>query len=386
MPGPLNGTTVVEIEGMGPVPFAAMLLADMGAEVIRVERPRTSSGTPEELRLRDTFGRGRKSVRLDLKGPLGREAVLDLAARADVLIEGFRPGVMERLGLGPEILHATHPALVYARLSGWGQSGDLAQSAGHDINYIALAGALDPLGGPGADPVQPLAMVGDFGGGAMTLTMGILAALLESRGTGQGQVVDASCVDGASLLMSVVHHMRSAGQWRDERGSNLFDGGAPYYGVYRTSDDRHVAIGAIEPKFYSALLPVLGLDHETMRPQNDRDAWPERRRRIADVFATRTRDEWVRAFDGVEACFSPVLSPAEAVDHPVHGRPEAFINVDGFPEPAPTPQFSRTPSAPRPRPLPGHDTEEVLRGLDWPQDRIDEAMRDGADVGLLPGP
>jgi alpha-methylacyl-CoA racemase len=377
--GALNGITVVELEGMGPAPFCAMILADMGAEVIRVERRRDRRRDPDEARRRDTFGRGRKSIIADLKAPEGRDLVLELAGTADVLIESFRPGVMERLGLGPDDVRAVNERLVYARMTGWGQSGPLAQTAGHDINYIAVAGALEPVGRAGQAPVPPLSLVGDFGGGGLTLAVGILAALLEAGRSGLGQVVDASCVDGASLLMSVVHHMRSVGRWNDERGTNLFDTGAPFYDVYETADGKYVSVGAVEPKFYTSLLGALGLDNDRMHPQYDRGAWPWRREQFRRVFAGRTRAEWEEAFHGVEACFAPVLSPAEAAAHPYHQERGAFVDVDGFAEPAPSPRFGRTPSAALPRPLPGGHTDNILRQLGWPDDRI-AASRDAGTI------
>ncbi|WAH96306.1 CaiB/BaiF CoA transferase family protein [Arthrobacter sp. MMS18-M83] len=359
MGGVLEGLTVVEFAGLGPAPFCCMLLADMGAEVIRVERPQR----PERLaqaRARDTFGRGRQSVVADLKDDAGKRLARELAVRADVLVESFRPGVMERLGLGPEDLMPHNPALVYARMTGWGQDGPLAATAGHDINYIAMAGALEPMGRAGQAPVVPLSLVGDFGGGGMFLALGIVSALYERSRSGKGQIVDASCVDGASMLMSVVHHMRSLGQWRDERGTNLFDTGAPYYDVYETADGLYVSFGAVEPKFYEAMVETLGLDPAGMHPQNDRAAWPRRRSIIAERIRTRTRTEWGQTFDGVEACFAPVLSPAEVPSAEAHRARKAFVNVDGFPEPAPSPRFSRTPSSTKPRPEPGGHTAQIL--------------------------
>ncbi|MBT2597870.1 CaiB/BaiF CoA-transferase family protein [Arthrobacter sp. ISL-72] len=362
MTGVLEGLKVVEFAGLGPAPFCCMLLADMGAEVIRIERPQPAEYL-EQATARDTFGRGRTSVVADLKDEEGKRLAAAIARQADVVVESFRPGVMERLGLGPEDLMTENPGLVYARMTGWGQEGPLSAAAGHDINYIAQAGALEPIGRAGQPPVVPLTLVGDFGGGSMFLAVGILSALFERSRSGQGQVVDASCVDGASMLMSVVHHMKSLGQWKDERASNLFDTGAPYYDVYETADGRFISFGAIERKFYEALVSTLELDPRDMNPQNDRKAWPRRHDLIAAKVRTRTRAEWEDVFDGVEACFAPVLSPAEAPDAALHRTRDAFITVDGFPEPAPTPRFSRTPSSAKPRPRPGEHTAQIFERL-----------------------
>ncbi|WP_067663175.1 CaiB/BaiF CoA transferase family protein [Nocardia miyunensis] len=344
----------------GPAPFCAMMLADFGAEVIRVER---LGGDPERARKLDSFGRGRRSVAIDVRQPAGRDLVADLIADADVFVEGNRPGVMERLGLGAQECLAVNPGLIYSRMTGWGQHGPLSGVAGHDINYIAMAGALEPIGRSGDDPVPPLSLVGDFGGGGMLLALGICAALVERATSGRGQVVDASCVDGASLLMTVVHHLRSTGRWSGERGTNLFDSGAPFYEVYRTRDDLHVCVGAIEPKFYERLVATLGIAPEDAFPQYDRARWAERKTVFAAAFAERTRDEWCTAFEGAEACFAPVLSPAEAVTHPAHRARDAFVDVDGFPEPAPAPRFGRTPSAARRRPSLGEHTAAMLAGI-----------------------
>jgi alpha-methylacyl-CoA racemase len=287
--GPLSGLTVIELAGLGPAPFCGMILADLGAQVTRVDRLRPPGPGPGAGGEKDFLGRGRRSIMVDLKNPGGPGVVRELAASADVLLEGFRPGVMERLGLGPEELLAAVPTLVYGRMTGWGQSGPLASAAGHDINYIAVAGALEPIGRAGGPPVPPLALVGDFGGGGMLLAVGVCAALVERSVSGKGQVVDAAAVDGASLLMTVVHSMRADGSWNDERGTNLFDSGAPFYDVYPTADDRYVSVGAIEPKFYDELIDALGLDTDQMYPQHDRAQWPARKERIAAVIKTRTR-------------------------------------------------------------------------------------------------
>ncbi|WP_369046548.1 CaiB/BaiF CoA transferase family protein [Sinomonas sp. P10A9] len=367
MGGTLEGTRVVEFAGLGPAPFACMLLADMGAEVIRIERP-VPEGAEARHRADDAFGRGRTSVTADLKDDAGRRLARQLTMDADVVVEGFRPGVMERLGLGPDELLAENPRLVYGRITGWGQEGRLAGSPGHDINYIALAGALESIGREGQPPTVPLALVGDFGGGGMLLAVGILAALLERGRSGQGQVVDAACVDGASMLMTVVHHLRAHGRWNDARGTNLFDTGAPYYDVYETADGLFISLGAMERKFYAAMVDVLGLPVEAMHPQNDRAAWPARRALIAERVRTRTRAAWEEAFDGIEACFAPVLSPAEAPNSPVHRERGTFIDVDGYPEPAPAPRFSRTPSTARPRSRPGEHNDQISGRLPLARD------------------
>lgn len=369
--GPLAGVRVVEMAAVGPAPFCAMLLADMGAAVTRVERPGPDLGKRHRA---DSFGRGKRSAVIDVTHPDGLRAVRALAGAADVLIEGQRPGVMERLGLGPADVMTANPRLVYARMTGWGQDGPMAEVAGHDINYTALAGALEPVGRAGERPVPPLALVGDFGGGAMSLALGICAALVERTRSGLGQVVDASCLDGASLLMTVVHHLRAAGRWRDERGSNLFDTGAPFYEVYQTRDGRYVSVGAIEPRFYDLLVQALGLPAREMHPQYDRSAWTVRKERFAAVFATRTRDEWVTALAGLDVCFAPVLAPWEVLDHPHVRARSGFADVDGFPEPAPAPRFGRTPSAAFRRPAPGEHTNEVFAELRWPPARV-EALR-----------
>lgn len=371
MTGALTGIHVVEMAAIGPAPFCAMLLADMGASVTQLARPGPDL---DKRRRTDSFGRGKRSVIVDVTHPEGLRAVRALTGSADVLIEGQRPGVMERLGLGPSELMASNPRLVYARMTGWGQDGPLAGMAGHDINFIALAGALEPIGRSGERPVPPLALVGDFGGGAMTLALGICAALVERSTSGQGQVIDASCVDGASLLTTVVHHLRAAGRWQDERGSNLFDSGAPFYEVYETSDERFVSVGAVEPRFYDLLVHALGLPEQEMYPQYDQRAWPARKERFAVAFAKRTRDEWSAAMAGLDTCFTPVLAPWEVPHHPHQQARAGFVDVDGFPEPAPAPRFGRTSSAAGRRPEPGEHTDEVFAELHWSPDGI-QALR-----------
>lgn len=360
--GPLAGTKILELAGIGPGPYAAMLLADLGAEVVRVERPGpAASGIPAEL---DVLRRNRRSVVIDLRKPEGVQTVLTMIARADVLLEGFRPGVTERLGLGPDDCWAVNPRLVYGRMTGWGQTGPLARSAGHDIGYIALTGALGAIGRAGEGPVPPVNLVGDFGGGSTFLVIGVLAALLEAASSGQGQVVDAAIVDGASSLTAALHGMLAAGSWTDRRGENLLDTGTPWYDTYETSDGHWIAVGAIEPKFYAEFASLLGLPDEIAALRDDPEAWPKLRSAIAAAFAERRRDEWAAVFDGTDACVAPVLSLTEAAQHPHLAARDTFIEVGGVVQPAPAPRFSRTATAhPTPPPPIGRDAQEVLR--DW---------------------
>ena len=362
--GPLAGLRVLEFEAIGPVPFCGMLLADMGADVILVDRPSDSRQGLGRERWYDVMMRGRRSLTLDLKAPGAGEAALELAARADALIEGFRPGVMERLGLAPDVSLARNSKLVYARMTGWGQDGPLAARAGHDINYIALSGALHAIGPAGGPPVPPLNLVGDFGGGGMLLAFGICAALLEARRSGQGQVVDGSMLEGASLLAAMFHGMLGAGRWHAARGENVLDGGAPWYGTYETADGRHMAVGAIEPKFYAELLERLGLAAETLPAQHDRAQWPRLRDRFAQAFRMKTRSDWAAIFEGSDACVTPVLSFAEAREHPQNVARQAFVDAGGVTQPAPAPRFSLTPGRVRSAPpLRGNGGAEAL--ADW---------------------
>jgi alpha-methylacyl-CoA racemase len=359
--GPLRGIRVLEIASMAPAPFGCMLLSDLGAEVLRVDR---GDAAFFEGVGRGPLGRGRRSVQVDLKHPDGVETVLRLACAADVFVEGFRPGVAERLGIGPAAAQARNPRLVYGRMTGWGQDGPMAERAGHDINYIALAGALEPIGRAGEPPVPPLNLVGDFGGGGAMLALGVLAALVERERSGLGQIVDAAMVEGAAVLTTFLHGMRAAGAWRDERGTNLLDGGAPFYDTYATADGRYMSVGALEPKFYAELLKGLGLAGEDLPHQSDRARWPELRERFSEVFASRTRDDWTRAFDGTDACVAPVLSPGEAAAHPHNAARGSFVEVGGVVQPAPAPRFSRTPGAvASPPPRTGEHTEAAL--ADW---------------------
>ena len=359
--GPLHGLKVIEIAGIGPAPFCAMMLADMGADVVRIER---ASGPPLLTFMHDPLLRNRRSVALDLKRPDGVATLLTLVDAADVLIEGFRPGVAERLGIGPDVCRQRNRKLVYGRMTGWGQDGPLAPVAGHDINYIALSGALHLIGEPGRKPVPPLNLVGDFGGGGMLLLAGILAALLESRQSGEGQVVDAAMVDGTVALLGMFFGFRAAGVFKDATGEEMLAGAAPYYGTYETRDGKFVAIGAIEPEFFVLLLEKLGLDRNRWAKAGfpaGREEWPALGAAIAEAVKTRTRDEWSQIMEGTDACFAPVLSLAEAARHPHNVARGTFIEVNGVEQNAPAPRFSRTrsatPCAPR---RPGADTDAVL--------------------------
>ncbi|MBS4727094.1 CoA transferase [Mycobacterium sp. SM1] len=359
MAGPLKGLRVVELAGIGPGPHAAMILGDLGADVVRVERPGGGGSAA-----RDAMLRNRRRVAVDLKASEGREQVLRLVAKADVLIEGYRPGVTERLGLGPEDCAEVNDRLIYARMTGWGQTGPRACQAGHDINYISLNGVLHAIGRTGERPVPPLNLVGDFGGGSMFLLVGILAALWERQSSGKGQVIDAAMIDGSAVLAQMMWAMRAAGMWSDERGTNLLDGGAPYYDTYECADGRYVAVGAIEPQFYAALLAGLGLDAADLPDQNDRSRWPQLRARLTQAFASRDRDHWAKVFAGSDACVTPVLAFGEVRSDPHVTERNTFYEVDGGLQPLPAPRFSRSaPDRPRPPGEPGCDIDAVLR--DW---------------------
>jgi len=358
--GPLTGIRILEIAGIGPGPYCAMLLADMGAEVLRIERPKSG---PADARF-DLLSRGRRCVTLDLKKPAAIAAVLRMIERADALIEGFRPGVMERLGLGPDECLARNPRLVYGRMTGFGQSGPLSQAAGHDINYIALAGALDPIGRAGAPPTPPLNLVGDFGGGGLFLAFGVTCALLERARSGKGQVVDAAMVDGAASLMTIFHALQQLGIWNESRGTNMLDSGAHYYDTYECRDGKYVAIGAIEPQFYAELLKRIGVDAESLPPQLDRTEWPKTKETLARVFKSKTRDEWCAVLEGTDSCFAPVLSISEARSHPHNVARGLFVDVGGVSQPRPAPRFSRTDSEiQRPPARVGEHNREALG--DW---------------------
>ncbi len=371
MAGPLAGVKVVEIAGIGPGPYGAMLLADLGADVVRVDRAGNVTGGDPAQPPGDLLARGRRSVGVDLKHPDGVATVLDLVAGADVLVEGFRPGVMERLGLGPDVCLERNPALVYARMTGWGQDGPYATAAGHDINYIALAGVLEPLGRAGEQPTAPINLIGDFGGGGMLLAFGICAALLEARSSGQGQVIDAAMIDGAASLMTMTWSFKAMGLWQDQRGTNMLDTGAHYYDTYETADGRYVSIGSIEPQFYAELLRLTEIDPASLPSQHDRSRWPELKERFAAVFKTKTRDEWCALMEHTDVCFAPVLTMDEAPAHPHIAERGTFVEVAGHVQPGPVPRFSRTPgSIDRPPPHAGQHTDEVLAEWGLDPDRI----------------
>ncbi|HEX4866359.1 MAG TPA: CaiB/BaiF CoA-transferase family protein [Acidimicrobiales bacterium] len=379
MSGPLAGLKIIELAGIGPGPFCAMMLADMGADVIRVDRAQSAMGGDPATPPTDVLTRGRRSIAVDLKHPDGVETVLGLIESADALIEGFRPGVMERLGLGPDVALARNPRLVYGRMTGWGQDGPYAPTAGHDINYIALAGALEPIGRRGEGPVPPLNLVGDFGGGGMLLAYGIVCGLLSAKSTGEGQVVDAAMVDGAAVLMTMFYAFRAMGVWEDERGTNMIDSGAHFYDVYETSDGKYVSIGSIEPQFYAELLRLTGLEGEELPYQHDRSQWPALKERLAAIFATKTRDEWCQIMEGTDVCFAPVLSLAEAPNHPHNVERQTFLELHGIVQPAPAPRFSATPGAvQRPPSHAGQHTDEVLAEWGLDADRIAKLRDTGA--------
>ncbi|HET9665629.1 MAG TPA: CaiB/BaiF CoA-transferase family protein [Desertimonas sp.] len=381
--GPLAGYRIIEIAGIGPGPMAAMLLADLGAEVIRVERAAAAQGPAPDAPHVDITLRGRRNLALDLKQPQGVSVLLDLVVRADALIEGFRPGVMERLGAGPRECLERNPRLVYGRMTGWGQDGPWATAAGHDINYISLAGVLAHCRRDGQPPTPPLNLVGDYGGGAMFLAFGVVCALLEVQRSGQGQVVDAAMVDGAALLMSMFWTLREIGVFDEQHpGTNLLDTGAHFYDVYECADGEYVSIGSIEPQFYAELLQRLGLDgDEQLAAQMDRAAWPRLKQRLAELFITRPRDEWCALLDGTDVCFAPVLTMSEAAVHPHNAARGTFVEVDGRVQPAPAPRFSRTPAAIGTPPAhPGQHSREIL--ADWGLDagRIETLITAGAVV------
>ena len=370
--GPLKGVRIIEMAGIGPAPFCGMMLSDMGAEVIRVDRSDGADlGLPGREPRFDVLMRGRQTVAVDIKTEAGRDIVRRLVKDADALIEGFRPGVMERLGLGPDDLAKVNPKLVFGRMTGFGQDGPMAPRAGHDINYIALSGALHAIGQKGGPPVPPLNLVGDFGGGGMLLAFGVLCGILEARGSGKGQVVDAAMVDGASLLMAGIYGLLGGGAWKDERGVNILDTGAPWYGVYETKDGKWVSIGSIEKRFYADLLERLGIAGEDLPKQYDRAQWPRLAQRYAEVFKTRTRDEWCAVFADSDACFAPVLGMTEVGDHPHNAARATFVEVDGVVQPAPGPRFSRTPPAIAGAPKAGGtDSEAVLEAAGYSASEI----------------
>ncbi len=390
MSGPLSHLTVIELAGIGPGPFAGMLFADMGARVIRVDRlpPRTPpTGLAAMLRNDSLVDRGRESVALNLKDPRAVEAVLALVATADVLIEGFRPGVVEQMGLGPEVCLARNPRLIYGRITGWGQTGPLAQAAGHDLNYIALSGALHAMGDAHAPPTPPLNLVGDYGGGGMLLVVGVLAAWAQAQHSGQGQVVDAAMTDGAALLMSAQYALHAKGFWHDRRGTNFLDGAAPFYGAYACADGKYVAVGAIEPAFYRELLRLCGVEDPAFEAQWEAGAWPALRAKFAGLFSQRTRDAWCADLEGTDACFAPVLSMAEAPAHPHNRARGTFATMAGATMPAPAPRFDRTPSRlAAPPPEIGGDTLRILSAAGLAPETLAGWQRDGVlhDAGEQP--
>ncbi len=371
--GPLTGIKIIELAGIGPGPFCGMMLSDMGAEVIRVDR------LGSRTRGQDVLARGRKSIAVDLKSDAGREVVLKLCESADAIFEGFRPGVTERLGLGPDDCRARNKRLVYGRMTGWGQDGPMAQAAGHDINYIALTGALHAIGPKEGKPVPPLNLVGDFGGGGMLLAYGLVCALLEAARSGEGQVVDAAMVDGAAALMAMFFTMKAGGMFQEKRASNMLDGGAHFYGTYETKDAKHIALGSIEPQFYALLVEKAGLDAEDFSAQMDQSRWPEYQEKLTRVFKTKTRDEWTAIMEGSDVCFAPVLALSEVAEHPHNKARGTFQALDGVIQPAPAPRFSRTEvrlsHASR---APGQDSQQILLDAGYDAEAVAEMIQAGA--------
>lgn len=379
MSGPLSGITIIELAGIGPGPFAGMLLSDMGATVIRVERSQAVRGGDPANPPKDISNRGRLSIGVDLKNPEGVEVVMRLVGKADALFEGFRPGVTERLGLGPDDCLARNPKLVYGRMTGWGQSGPYSQAAGHDINYIALAGALEPIGRAGHAPVPPLNLVGDFGGGGMFLAFGLVCGILEAHRSGKGQVVDAAMVDGAATLMTMFHAFNAMGAWRPERGTNLLDTGAHFYDVYECADGTYISLGSIEPQFYAELRRLAGLEDAEWDAQMDRSQWPALKIKLQSLFRTKTRNEWCALMEHSDVCFAPVLSIADAPKHPHNVARSTFVEVAGVTQPAPAPRFSRTvPVISSPPSHPGQNTADVLALAGYDVAAIDLLQSTGA--------
>ncbi|MDD9997127.1 MAG: CaiB/BaiF CoA-transferase family protein [Rhodospirillaceae bacterium] len=378
--GPLTGLKVIELQGIGPGPFCGMMLADMGAEVVRIDR---ASSAGQASHRADVLARGRRSIAVDLKNPDGVETVLRLVEGNDVLIEGFRPGVMERLGLGPDVCLRRNPGLVYGRMTGWGQTGTLAHAAGHDINYISLTAALHSIGEKGRRPTPPLNLVGDFGGGGMLLAFGVVAALFERGRSGKGQVVDAAMTDGSALLMNGILGMMNSEMWLPERGSNMLDGGAHFYGTYETKDGKHVSVGSIEPQFYALLLEKSGLgEQDGLAPQMSREEWPAMQRRLEAIFKTRTRDEWDEIMLGTDICYAPILNFRDAIAHPHNAARDTFVEVDGIHQAAPAPRFSRTaPETPAAAVTPGAHTDEVLNAFGFADEEVASLRDSGAVAG-----
>jgi alpha-methylacyl-CoA racemase len=377
--GPLAGIRVIEVAGLGAGPYTAMMLADFGADVIRVDRPGTRTARPEKYAL----SRGRRSIIIDMKQPDGLAAFMTLAERADVLLEGFRPGVAERLGFGPDECLARNPRLVYGRMTGWGQQGPMSQMAGHDLNYLALTGALTLLQRrPGSRPVTPPGLLADFGGGGLMLAFGVVCGLLEARRSGTGQVIDAAMTDGVASLTTLIYSMTAQGRWVDQPGVNFCDGGSPYYDSYATSDGRYVVVAAIEPQFYAALLEKLGLSPTDLPDRDNKANWPRLKKLFADIFMTRSRDEWTELFDGSDACVTPVLTFSEAPGHPHNAARGTMVGAFGVTQPAPAPRFSRTPGAiAGPPPAPGAQSAEILLAWGFPAEKIDELLAAATVLG-----
>lgn len=379
MTGPLAGLKVIELAGLGPGPFAAMMLADMGADVIKVDRASSSRGGNPDAPPADVLSRNRQSIGLDLKNPEGVETLLSLVDGADVLLEGFRPGVCERLGVGPDVCMERNPKLIFGRMTGWGQDGPLADRAGHDINYVALSGTLSMIGRANERPVPPLNLVADFGGGGMLLAFGVLSAVFERSSSGQGQVVDTAMVDGSALLASMMYGLKAMGIWGGGRGGNMLDTGAHFYEVYETSDGKYLSVGAIEPQFYAELLVGLGFDESELAPQHDATKWPENKAVFAERIASKTRAEWEDIFAGTDACVAPVLEPEEAMTYPHNQHRNTFVEVSGITQPAPAPRFSRTPAdTPTPPSHLGQDTTEALLRWGFASDQIEALRESGA--------
>jgi len=376
--GPLKGLKIIEVGGIGPGPFCAMMLADLGAQVIRVDRGTNAYGAKDPKYI--AWHRSRKSISVDLKKPEGIEAILRIIEQSDALIEGFRPGTMESLGLGPDICLDRNPKLIYGRMTGWGQDGPLSQAAGHDINYIAITGALHAIGHKDETPPPPLNVLGDLGGGGMMLALGIMCALYETRKSGKGQIIDANVVDGTMALMSFFYTMTAGGMYQDKRSSNILDGAAHFYNTYETRDGKYIAIGSIEPHFYKLLLKHAGIDDPEFKEQTNQSKWPEFKEKITEIFKTKTRDEWCEIMEGTDVCFSPVLSLEEAPKHPHNIARKTFVEVDGVVQPAPVPRFSRTKAKIQsPPPAPGQDTDEVLADFGFDTDEI-EALKTRAVI------
>ena len=373
--GPLKGIKIIEMAGIGPGPFCGMVLADLGAEVIRVDRG-SAKGTGSR---QEASNRGKKSIAVDLKSKDGVEVVLKLVKDADAIFEGFRPGVMERLGLGPEKCMELNESLVYGRMTGWGQDGPLSNAAGHDINYIALSGALAAIGRPGSPPVPPLNLIGDFGGGGMLLALGLVSALLEAKQSGKGQVVDAAMTDGSALLMTMIYTMQSSGFWKDSMGSNMLDGGAHFYDTYECSDGKFISLGSIEPQFYKLLCELAGFDDNLSSDQMFRDDWSEKKKAVKDIILTKTREEWCRIMEGTDVCFAPVLNMEEAPNHPHNKARHTFIELEGVTQPAPAPRFSRTQPEVQSSPsLVGEHTDEILQSLNLSAEEIEDLKTSGS--------